>query len=209
MLRESTAWKQSEERFLTHDRFFLMIRRPPRSTLFPYTPLFRSILRVENGRCHSHVFPSNPDSLSLCSKSRAHRHESFQSDTIMPLSNTEGVIMPSLGNALQELREDRSATQLRLEKLNQAISAIESLSGTGTTGETSRPKRIISAASRRKMALAQKARWASVRKQSQSVSAGKTPSSAPAKRTMSASARRKIAAAQRARWAKVRAAKKK
>jgi hypothetical protein len=59
--------------------------------------------------------------------------------------------MPSLGNALQELREDRSATQLRLEKLNQAISAIESLNGTGTAGETSQPKRIISAASRRKM----------------------------------------------------------
>src|ERR1019366_10794071 len=28
--------------------FFLMIRRPPRSTLFPYTTLFRSI--VERGR---------------------------------------------------------------------------------------------------------------------------------------------------------------
>src|SRR2546426_12701255 len=27
--------------------FFLMIRRPPRSTLFPYTTLFRSIQRVE------------------------------------------------------------------------------------------------------------------------------------------------------------------
>src|SRR2546429_1814961 len=26
--------------------FFLMIRRPPRSTLFPYTTLFRSILRA-------------------------------------------------------------------------------------------------------------------------------------------------------------------
>src|ERR1043165_4306020 len=26
--------------------FFLMIRRPPRSTLFPYTTLFRSVLRV-------------------------------------------------------------------------------------------------------------------------------------------------------------------
>src|SRR5437879_7812218 len=26
--------------------FFLMIRRPPRSTLFPYTTLFRSLLRV-------------------------------------------------------------------------------------------------------------------------------------------------------------------
>src|SRR3712207_8241101 len=27
--------------------FFLMIRRPPRSTLFPYTTLFRSLLAVE------------------------------------------------------------------------------------------------------------------------------------------------------------------
>src|SRR2546430_4481642 len=27
--------------------FFLMIRRPPRSTLFPYTTLFRSVLGVE------------------------------------------------------------------------------------------------------------------------------------------------------------------
>src|SRR2546422_9515116 len=29
--------------------FFLMIRRPPRSTLFPYTTLFRSLVRVEGG----------------------------------------------------------------------------------------------------------------------------------------------------------------
>src|SRR2546422_10934958 len=29
-------------RFLTSSFFFLMIRRPPRSTLFPYTTLFRS-----------------------------------------------------------------------------------------------------------------------------------------------------------------------
>src|SRR3989449_8521802 len=28
--------------------FFLMIRRPPRSTLFPYTTLFRSMQRVFN-----------------------------------------------------------------------------------------------------------------------------------------------------------------
>src|SRR5260370_5591220 len=28
----------------THEIFFLMIRRPPRSTLFPYTTLFRSRL---------------------------------------------------------------------------------------------------------------------------------------------------------------------
>src|SRR5689334_6958940 len=29
--------------------FFLMIRRPPRSTLFPYTTLFRSNARTANG----------------------------------------------------------------------------------------------------------------------------------------------------------------
>src|SRR2546430_16036768 len=28
--------------------FFLMIRRPPRSTLFPYTTLFRSVIRFTN-----------------------------------------------------------------------------------------------------------------------------------------------------------------
>src|SRR5438874_9633846 len=32
--------------FLVHVFFFLMIRRPPRSTLFPYTTLFRSDRRA-------------------------------------------------------------------------------------------------------------------------------------------------------------------
>src|SRR3982751_7074587 len=38
--------------------FFLMIRRPPRSTLFPYTTLFRSdcpAARRTAGRCASHL----------------------------------------------------------------------------------------------------------------------------------------------------------
>src|SRR2546430_17645282 len=29
--------------------FFLMIRRPPRSTLFPYTTLFRSLIEIVTG----------------------------------------------------------------------------------------------------------------------------------------------------------------
>src|SRR5256885_10862476 len=37
--------------------FFLMIRRPPRSTLFPYTTLFRSDLP-------GHVPPVEPDALA-------------------------------------------------------------------------------------------------------------------------------------------------
>src|SRR3712207_8264278 len=32
--------------------FFLMMRRPPRSTLFPYTTLFRSVQPVELVRSH-------------------------------------------------------------------------------------------------------------------------------------------------------------
>src|ERR1019366_10650184 len=35
--------------------FFLMIRRPPRSTLFPYTTLFRSLYRCTN--CWRHFTP--------------------------------------------------------------------------------------------------------------------------------------------------------
>jgi hypothetical protein len=117
--------------------------------------------------------------------------------------------MSSLQNAVQELREKRRRAQAEIEKLDQIISGIESLNGTGASQMSTRPTRIISAASRRKMALAQKARWANVRKQSQSVSAVKTTITAPAKRTMSASARRKIAAAQKARWAKIRAEERK
>src|SRR5436309_6797099 len=33
--------------------FFLMIRRPPRSTLFPYTTLFRSTVGQEGRGCHA------------------------------------------------------------------------------------------------------------------------------------------------------------
>jgi hypothetical protein len=117
--------------------------------------------------------------------------------------------MQNLGNALQELRKDRDATHLRLEKLNQIISGIESLNGAGTRNPNHHGSRIVSAASRRKMALAQRARWAGIRKQSQSASTGKTASSAPPKRKISAQGRKRIAAAQRARWAKLRAQQKK
>src|SRR5438477_9632144 len=39
--------------------FFLMIRRPPRSTLFPYTTLFRSNtpFRVRHRGAHARIFP--------------------------------------------------------------------------------------------------------------------------------------------------------
>src|SRR3712207_8351735 len=37
--------------------FFLMIRRPPRSTLFPYTTLFRSLLALRQ----NHQGPGHPE----------------------------------------------------------------------------------------------------------------------------------------------------
>ena len=116
--------------------------------------------------------------------------------------------MSNLQNALQELREKRRRDQIEIEKLDQVIAGIESLNGMGASHKAARTTRVVSAASRHKMALAQKARWASIRKQPQSVAAGRSQTSAPARRTMSASARKKIAAAQKARWAKVRAANK-
>jgi hypothetical protein len=117
--------------------------------------------------------------------------------------------MGNLTVALQQLRAERKQAQLHVEKLDQAISVIESLDGSGTFEQVNQPTRIISAASRRKMALAQRARWARAKNGSQPVALAKPTASAPVKRTMSAAARRKIAASQRARWAKLKAGQKK
>jgi len=127
--------------------------------------------------------------------------------------------MGNLANALQQLRAERREAQSHVEKLDKAIAVIESLNVTGAsritnqpTGTKSAPIRVISAASRRRMARAQKARWAKVKKESKPVLVGvaKTAGAAPvAKHTMSASAKRKISAFQRARWAKLRAGQKK
>src|SRR6201991_5312497 len=48
--------------------FFLMIRRPPRSTLFPYTTLFRSVVRL------------NPEDLALLAEAEAEEQEQARSE---------------------------------------------------------------------------------------------------------------------------------
>jgi hypothetical protein len=114
--------------------------------------------------------------------------------------------MSNFENVLKELRAKRSQTQIEIDKLDQIIIGIESLNCTAVSHNAAPKSRVISAASRRKMALAQKARWANIRNGSKP--AIKTTSSSTPKRTMSAASRRKIAAAQKARWVKIRAAKK-
>src|SRR6266852_2637812 len=106
--------------------------------------------------------------------------------------------MANLDNALQQLREERGQAQLQIKKLDSAISVLEGLVGRNSSRvirNSARPKRVVSAAARRRMAQAQRARWAKVRKQSQSAQAEKPAGRSPAKRTLSATARRKIAAA--------------
>src|SRR5574343_1226076 len=53
----------SNSLFLLCFFFFLMIRRPPRSTLFPYTTLFRSVCfcRTRSRKRISGTFPSSED----------------------------------------------------------------------------------------------------------------------------------------------------
>src|SRR5438132_12735256 len=45
-------------RYLPRYFFFLMLRRPPRSTLFPYTTLFRSEDEVVHGSVHARILRS-------------------------------------------------------------------------------------------------------------------------------------------------------
>src|SRR5260370_40078173 len=46
--------------------FFLMIRRPPRSTLFPYTTLFRSRSSHDAGACSHSARGADPEAIRRC-----------------------------------------------------------------------------------------------------------------------------------------------
>jgi hypothetical protein len=105
--------------------------------------------------------------------------------------------MTNLSAVLKSLKKERDLVERRLSGLNAAIAAFVGVYG-GAAKRRSR--RTLSASGRKRIAAAQRARWAKVR--------GQKVVPITRKRTMSASARRKIAAAQRARWAKLKAGKK-
>src|SRR5437016_13678320 len=65
--------------FLFFFFFFLMIRRPPRSTLFPYTTLFRSIIGFNPRAANSfwqNARAKKPRESSRLSRSRSEEHTS-------------------------------------------------------------------------------------------------------------------------------------
>jgi hypothetical protein len=119
--------------------------------------------------------------------------------------------MASLGNVLQQLREQQREAQSKLQKLQNAISTIEALVPRGTLNAIngSRPKRRMSAAARRRIAQAQRARWAKLRGNSTPAGSANTGQRTATKRTLSPAGRKRIAAAARARWARTRAQQKK
>ena len=77
-------------------------------------------------------------------------------------------------------------------------------SSAATSSETGRPRKKFSAAARRRMAAAQKARWAGIKK----AEAPQAEAAKPKKRKMSAAGRRAISIATKKRWAAIKAAKK-
>jgi hypothetical protein len=75
--------------------------------------------------------------------------------------------MTNIAKALARLREERRDAQNQVQKLGEAIAVLEKLTrGSGITmsgGNSHRAKRVLSAAGRRRISLAQKARWAKLR----------------------------------------------
>jgi hypothetical protein len=90
--------------------------------------------------------------------------------------------------------------------INGATGSAPGNAKSNTTGSTTGKKRTLSAEARKKISLAQKARWAKSKTKNATNGAGANPKP---KRTMSAAARKRIAAAQRARWAKFKLQQKK
>jgi hypothetical protein len=108
-----------------------------------------------------------------------------------------------------KLLKDYSSAELRriisikeqIETLQTELQGFGGETGNRAVGEPiKRGRRRMSASARRKIGLAQKARWAKVRGIEAAPAAGK-------KRRMSAAGRARIAAAAKARWAKFRASK--
>ena len=69
--------------------------------------------------------------------------------------------MPNLSSIIAQLKKERDRVEKRLTGLNAALAAF---AGVYSNGQPSRKRRKMSAKSRAKIAAAQRARWARVRK---------------------------------------------
>jgi hypothetical protein len=112
-------------------------------------------------------------------------------------SLAEGEFMANvkgLASIVSGLRAERTSLVTQLRHVDAALAVLGKLNGRSSYAK---PRRTMSASARRRISLAQKARWAKAK--------GHAPKP---KRTISAAGRKRIAAAQRARWAKLKAQQK-
>jgi hypothetical protein len=70
-----------------------------------------------------------------------------------------------VAGTVKMLQGQRAQVEKELVKLDRAIAALRELSGTNSTPSQNGKKRTLSAVARRKIAKAQRARWARVRRQ--------------------------------------------
>src|ERR1700676_5039296 len=80
-------------------------------------------------------------------------------------------------------------------------------SSAATPSESGKPRKKFSAAARRKMAAAQKARWKKIKQGSEPTQAASSKPEKRKRRKMSAAGRRAISVATKKRWAAIKAAK--
>lgn len=97
--------------------------------------------------------------------------------------------MIKIASILRDLKKQREQAQAQADRLNRAIEALSGIAG----GAPGTPKRHMSVAGRRRIAAAQRARWAKIR--------GKKR-----KRNISPEGRRRISESARRRWAAARKA---
>ncbi|MFZ1917139.1 MAG: hypothetical protein WAU58_06170 [Terriglobales bacterium] len=102
--------------------------------------------------------------------------------------------LKGLASFVAELKATRKGLADEIQHIDAALTVLGKMGG---GSKYTRPGRTMSAAGRRRISLAQKARWAKV--------SGHAPKP---KRQMSAAGKKRIVAAQKARWAKFRATKK-
>ena len=114
-----------------------------------------------------------------------------------PLKLTDDI----LSAALVGFEAEKNRIEAKIAEIRQMLGGSTKRAAPTDTGK---PRKKRSAAVRRKMALAQKARYAKLKQASAPQPA--SPATKKPKRKMSASARRRIAAAQRKRWAIQKAA---
>jgi len=92
-------------------------------------------------------------------------HHKLPGELLLANQNGDNVGKLELASTVKMLEGQRAQVQKDLTKLDKAIAVLRELSGTNSTPSPNGKGHTMSAAARRKIAKAQKARWAKVRQQ--------------------------------------------